>query len=464
MVDVTLPAPRGLEPSRRVVGPFVPMLGSNRRGATDEVGRAELASDLPAGTVPLGKNTRFTSPPPEGEGRDPLKEGDKLRSEARGRRFLMQAGARHLLPDQSRLQACLRCRRYGVKEIDIIHKPLTRSARFGGLIVCGSVWMCPVCAAKITEVRRVELGQAVRAWWAHEGAVVLVTYTLRHRRGDHLGELVSGLSKARGILTSGKGGQAIYRRHGVQGSIRALEVTHGENGWHPHIHELLFLAPGPVDCDRLVSDLRERWSYSVEKAGLRDVNDHGVDVRVSSGDIQEYVAKCGFEPWGVEHELTKQASKVSRSAKGASPMQLLAEFSTDGDYEAGCLFAEYARVMKGRRQLFWSKGLRARLLPEVEERSDEEIAADVDDMCEVHLARLSLPHWQRILHTESRAHVLNLASACDVEGLRRFFETIGIPGSVFGTPAPADGTRPKPQAGRVRPAEPGAGQIALPLQ
>ena len=40
---------------------------------------------------------------------------------------------------------------------------------------------------------------------------------------------------------------------GADGSIRALEVTHGQAGWHPHVHVLLLTSAPLADWQRAAS-------------------------------------------------------------------------------------------------------------------------------------------------------------------------------------------------------------------
>jgi len=63
----------------------------------------------------------------------------------------------------------------------------TRTAGYGGLATCGSVWVCPQCAAKIATGRADELAQVMRAVDAAGGSAVMLTLTMRHSRGDRLG-------------------------------------------------------------------------------------------------------------------------------------------------------------------------------------------------------------------------------------------------------------------------------------
>jgi len=57
--------------------------------------------------------------------------------------------------------------------------------------------------------------------------------------------------------TTGRAGKDFRKLLGIKGTIRALEVTHGQNGFHPHLHVLLLpgtgrhqrLHSGPVYAD-----------------------------------------------------------------------------------------------------------------------------------------------------------------------------------------------------------------------
>ncbi|WP_157647664.1 hypothetical protein [Actinomycetospora chiangmaiensis] len=61
----------------------------------------------------------------------------------------------------------------------------SRSAAYGGL-TCGSVWSCPVCAAKIATRRADDLAAVMRTVNDLGGSAFLLTLTMRHTRGDRL--------------------------------------------------------------------------------------------------------------------------------------------------------------------------------------------------------------------------------------------------------------------------------------
>jgi hypothetical protein len=348
--------------------------------------------------------------------------GEAVRAKAASRRYELQSAARVLLPGE-RVAGCLRWVQDGSASVDVFHIIETQSARFGGLQTCGSPWACPVCSSKISERRKVDLRAGIATWESQGGCVVLVTYTLRHDLADDLAETLVGLLRARHAATTGKSWMLFKGRWLIAGSVRSIEVTSGSNGWHPHIHELLFLDGAQPDTEALRVALLARWSQAVEKAGLKSVNDHGVDVQAADLSVAEYVEKYGKErTWGAESELTKHSRKTGRW-NNASPVDWLAEFCTTGDYLAGDRYVEYATVFKGQRQLVWSRGLRT-LCGLGTERSDAALAAAASDNTEVLLASITLAEWRIVLANDARATVHNLAAAGDRDALAEYIVSL----------------------------------------
>jgi hypothetical protein len=407
-------------------------------------------------TPALGRYAKSTSTTP-----NPKQEltSQELAASLTVERFALQAAARYLLPGE-RVANCLRRRQGGKDCVEVWHLQELRRARFGGLQTCSSVWMCPVCAAKITERRKQELTAALIAAkeWGLE--VVMVTYTQRHHGrqsldivlGEQAGAAVAekpfkpaerfycvpvhkwprerkarparparsarGLLGARQRALGGRAAQELYRSCGVIGSIRALEVTWGaENGWHPHVHELLFVSPG-ADLAALEAGLRAQWENGLRLAGCEDVNEHGMELTCCDVDIAAYVEKFGRErSWNVEHELTKQPTKKGREGR-FTPTELLRSFLS-GDTDAGERWKEYAKTMKGARQLFWSEGLHQFLLPAVAELTDQQVAEDTTETGTL-LALLDYDQWRSVLRHNARAQVLNIAATGDRAALDAF--------------------------------------------
>ncbi len=331
-------------------------------------------------------------------------------------RFMLQSAARELVPAE-RVSKCLRVP-VG-SGVDVFYAPGVRSAHYGGLQTCGSVWMCPVCAAKISERRRLELEQALAAF---DGLVVLATFTVQHCASDRLSTLLDGFLTSLRRLRVGSPWIKIAARFGIAGSVRAFEITHGVNGWHPHAHVLFFLDPGG-DISLFGDALRRRWLSLLDRAGLSASWSVGVDVRAANSTVGGYVAKFGSQ-WTAAHELTKSVVKRSR-AGGRSVAELLTDYALNADSAAGSLWREYALLLKGKRHLVWSNGLRSRLLPDVVEKTDEELASEHDEVAIV-LATLTLRQWSVVVANDARAELLTVASSGDVVQLIGFLVCLGV--------------------------------------
>lgn len=331
-------------------------------------------------------------------------DGAKVRAE----RFALQSVSRSILPN-SRTAACLRHRAKG-REIEVYRSTDFGSTSFGGLQTCGSVWACPVCAAKIAERRRAEIQSAVAIHEAQGGHVLLLTLTNPHYASTRLSELLEGQRKALHAFMRNRSGRDWFRLVGCNGHIRTLEVTHGANGWHPHFHILLFCRtePGTPGCAggapvgpgavRLGADV---WRQACLRAGLPVPSyEHGF--RLDDGSkAAKYVAK-----WGLEDEMTKGHIKKGRK-ESETPFDLLRRvLASSADKEAARLFREFAAEFKGARQLVWSRGLKDRF--QVVEVDDDEISQRLEEEAVV-LGRITLAEWRRVLAVEGRALVLELA-------------------------------------------------------
>jgi hypothetical protein len=258
----------------------------------------------------------------------------------------------------------------------------------------------------------------VTEWKAAGKYLAFVTLTVPHSEHSKPFELVDKLLACAERLNSGRNRIAALVPCMV-GQVRALEVTQGDHGWHPHLHLLLFLEQKPDLADIHVK-LWKRWEALVRKSGLGTAKIGAFKVQDGS-EAAKYASK-----WGIPEEMTKGHQKTARSKRGRTPFALLGDFAR-GDHQAGALFREFAAMFKGRRQLRWSKGLRA-LLAIGEEKTDEQEAATVDAIDEK-LATISDFEWSIILRHNLRAIVLELFRA----GTRKDFENMIY---AYSTPSP----------------------------
>lgn len=362
----------------------------------------------------LGRIPRFVSLDQSGESNPGAPAVD---------RFSLRVVAGELLPKE-RVNWCLKRVIPTAQNAELWRNPEKQSGHWHNLATCGSVWFCPVCAAKITEARRVEVQTAVDCARAKGWTVALLTYTLQHDRDDKLDSLLADLLESIRRVQMGAGWQGIRQQYGIVGSISALEITWGRAaGWHPHKHVLLFLK-GDQDLETLRTVISARYRAILDRAGRWASAEIGVDLRAGDEAVGDYLSK-----WGVAAELAKSPVKKGK-AGGLSPFQLLA-MAADGDKSAGRRFVEYAGVMKGRKQLFWSKGLRAVLGlgddAEDQELSGDDLAGGQQELFAV-LTRQQITQLNQIEQSRKgiKGELKSLAGAGDVVAFWGFLAQFGI--------------------------------------
>ena len=335
--------------------------------------------------------------------------------------------ARHTLwtlSDLRRVKNCGRApQRNGVGVlIKVTEDAAGRHAGVGNVQHCGSVWACPVDSATINARRQSDIERALSAWYRGScgqtfGKVALVTFTMRHNKTQGLAGLWDALGDSWHLVASGDGWTVdqselgvmvpgtVYKSGKRKGQkradkiripiIRVVEVTYGVNGWHVHIHALLLLPSSATDesVAALGSRMYSRWVGGLRARGLDATEFRGVDARLLKGDpslaLGEYFTKATYS---ASHEVTGSGRKGSRMG-GRTPFGILADIvdqerSIDAAREDLALWHEYERASKGRRQIEWSNGLRALLLPveELVEVTDQELvdaAAGGDEVAEI---------------------------------------------------------------------------------
>lgn len=310
---------------------------------------------------------------------------------ARKRRYRMRDGLRNITTNP-RVRGCGRTRISDVVTLrtDAAH---TRVG-YGGLSTCGSVWACPVCAAKIAAKRKTEVMQVCEYALGQGCEVSLLTLTMRHHRGQSLRELWDALAYAWAAVTSGRPWLRFCEKAGLVGYIKATEVTFGEQyGWHVHLHVLVITRqsvyiPIPTrhsktrgDYDYRCPDgiIAERWTRSLARKGIESVADRGGldwDVARNAEAAAAYVAKFGQKAHPADRissELTLGTYKQARRGN-RTPWQVLEDLICYGLADDYDIWQEYEQVSAGRRALTWSHGLR-QWAHIGKEQTDEEIAA-----------------------------------------------------------------------------------------
>ena len=289
--------------------------------------------------------------------------------------YILQDQSAKLLPHE-RVTNCLKKRIDREKKRLVMFNEVRERCHWSNLQRCGSIWSCPVCAKQVTEKRREELKIGVSRWLEMGGTLLLLTLTNPHSASDYLKGMLIAQKKALQKFFERRKGKDLLRLLGRKYQIRATEVTHGLNGWHPHYHFLLFIDREfelDLQTESLIYEqLSNHWQSCCVDSGLPKPNHHGLDIRDGTY-ANKYVSK-----WGIENELTKGHIKKGKenSRTAFDLLQLsIADNEVFGKLPSK-LFQEFALTFKGSTQLFWGRGLKKLLL--IDEKSDEELAEETE--------------------------------------------------------------------------------------
>lgn len=328
----------------------------------------------------------------------------------------------------------------------------------GGLTQCASVWACPVCSAKIQARRSFEIRTAIE-WARGKGyKVQLLTLTARHDRSDRLVDLMPRMAGAFADMKRGRAYRRVAKSAGVVGMIRAVEMTHGTaHGWHVHYHIIVISEHGLDDAV-----VRASWVHQLGAHGFIDAEDtravtdatmHGMDLRdvgmddASVAAVSEYVCKDNEKVWyidgeevrldgtgeaaerraieGAAKELGLSNTKLGRKAN-RSPFQILrdmivVDLKDDAAFSRDLrLVVEYVLATKGKKQLFWSRGLKAAV--GIEEKSDEELVDDKEEDSKI-LWGLTRQHWNALRKGGYvNDYMKDVAQTQDVAAVQAYFD------------------------------------------
>lgn len=313
----------------------------------------------------------------------------------RTERYALQSVSKDILPNE-RIKICLR--NIIGSNVEVRNHLKTNKAFYSGLMICGSVWLCPVCAAKISEKRKNELTKAVTTHKNSGAFLSMLTLTVRHKRTDKLGTLLEAFNGAVSKMMTTKQYHEIRQEMGIIGRVKALEVTHGFNGWHPHAHIVIF-HENKTDLKKMEKRMYKLWSSACKKFSLSTTQEYGIDLQ-GAEHVQAYLSKHGS--WSIEQEMTKSHIKKGRDSN-MTPFDLLRDVLHNDDDYSKALFKEYALAFKGKRQLHWSRGLKDYFA--ITDKTDEELAKEKVEQADL-LGLLTSDQWKEILRSNQRAQLL----------------------------------------------------------
>lgn len=307
----------------------------------------------------------------------------------------------------SELERVRACRRRLLGS-DIMIKLNGDTAHYAGAETCGSIHACPCCAANIRNARALHVSRAAANWDRDGGSIFAVTLTAPHGKGTKLGDrkdvdpetgqvrkmigrngkerdavipgLYSAITSSFTRLLTGNRWLRVKKLVRVEGVLRAVEITHGENGWHPHVHALFFVKgePGAEALAEFAGHIKGVWSKEITKHGLKVPSDtHGVVIERcrSAEDAGVYICKTqDGEGAAVGNELARGDLKRGRG-EHRTPFEILGDFRDTGDKADLDLWHEYERVSRGRKAITGLSFIEGLVDEEDVTMTDEELAA-----------------------------------------------------------------------------------------
>lgn len=328
---------------------------------------------------------------------------------------------------------------------------------YHGLMVCKDIWGCPTCARKITQRRQnglsLLLNSHVEQWG--QCSISATLFTIPHGLGNDLDDILNRLHKAYRFMVMSSAYKKLMKFYGLRGTVRALESTYGNNGFHPHFHVLHFFdhdikkenSNDDADIDFIKDSLFALWTKALirhdftppdarafgcvaiatDKKSLADVADYfgKMEKDVGESDINAYLKKhkakgvrsvdVDGKPvthhWGEEAEMTKWHIKKGGNyhysmfdfLRGFAISELQGDKQNQGIFKE--LWLTYRQGFKGRRQLYTKhKDFKISEL----EASDEAVA-DLETTEEKSIAlSVTFDQWVSVLRCNARASLLRV--------------------------------------------------------
>lgn len=346
------------------------------------------------------------------------------------KRYKLLAQAQKILIDNNvlsprsgnphRTRFCHACRTYNADNIIIKlnNNDINSEASVGNLQTCGSVWSCPVCAAREAVAKGLEVKKALQ--YANENNLIpiMVTLTASHKIHTPLRDFKARFKSAWNMFSSHRRWRTFKRKYGLKHWIANREVTYGLNGWHYHMHLLLFMdavdlkyADESIGLERLLTSL---WLDCLAHNALLGTDEYALKVSAHESVGAEYLTKIGLtedaKTGDLQYEMTASGNKKS----GYTIWDILRHASY-GDRLSVRLYLEFIEAMFGDSFLSFSKGFLP-LLEDIKLEGDDEEKQTKKDWLAI------APYWwQIVFRSYSIADLLEVAARTrNIEAVREF--------------------------------------------
>ena len=235
----------------------------------------------------------------------------------------------------SRLANCGRCRINPHVEV----RMAGGRSYYAGVMHCGLVWLCPVCAHRRTTHRRQQVRQLLVDHLAGGNGAEFLTLTLPHHAADKLANTWPLATNGWKRVQQGGAWTRLKAAIGIIGTIRVLEVTYSvKHGWHPHIHVVLLTRGKLTHEERatLHAHCFSAWHHAVVKAGHpAPQRACTVLVPVVDAEMGSYCLKFGERSSAAHEDQAvdpRTAPETDRTqAQQMTPFDILAALLATGD-------------------------------------------------------------------------------------------------------------------------------------
>jgi len=197
-----------------------------------------------------------------------------------------------------------------------------------GVRQCKSL-VCRRCHAQRQADLRRRLADALLAGQNAGAGMYFITTTVPHLTDISLSETMKLLKQIWKSACRGPHYKSLSNEHGLWGMVPVPELTYGANGWHFHVHIILFASDlsNAAFCAEMI---KERYLMRLTKIGLLP-SDRTVDLRPVD------------DPIGLADYLSKDWRRTS--VEGETPLMLLQKVKR-GDRSAATLFFEAASALE----------------------------------------------------------------------------------------------------------------------
>jgi len=343
------------------------------------------------------------------------------------------------------------CGLYAVEKNNVaIHRNAEHgSCSCKGVKTCGSVWACPVCRRKILS-RRAEQIKKIASHWSNEGNhLYMLTFTVPHNLGDSLARIYGSSNEGIGLagaMTKFRSWYAFSKKFkgaiDYFGDLRTVEVTWGKNGWHCHIHMLVFCKDLLIAQSDWQQDLLDKWQKACLDAGLKKPDHHGLDIEYigdrEAADFSAYVAK-----WGAPGEVSSPYAKTAKN--GNLTIAELEKCLIDDFYrkfkqisleKVSNLLSIYYLTMKGQKMMQMGgckKGFswREDLIEAIEATDQELIEDETEEYPGEDLAEIHPEAFHQIAERGLVFRLLDFAESDGYQGILDFMESQGLLYAVY---------------------------------